>query len=133
MTRSLHQMHVTVVSNNSETLNDFREYLRRAGVVTSSTRFMDRSIEVAPAWASAVVLFPDGFDREAVVAALASLGEHRPTALPVLVTKDPKQFACLPSFHEALLPLIVPRPAWGWTILDAIRARRDRLRRSELH
>ena len=42
-----------------------------------------------------------------------------------LVTKEPKRFESLPTGDGAVVPLVVPKPIWGWTILDAIRARLD--------
>jgi len=118
-------LHVTIVSDNPETTDGLEFYLRRAGVTTTGTRHIEKASEMTPPASSAVVLFPDDFRSEAVTSALASLRTQRPSALPVLVTKEPKQFELLPSSDGGLLPLVVPKPVWGWTILDAIRARLD--------
>ena len=37
----------------------------------------------------------------------------------MLVTSHPKRFAELMGAEKVL---VVPRPAWGWAILDALRA-----------
>lgn len=67
-------------------------------------------------------MFPDDFQWVSVVAMLAELAERHPGALPVVVTAQPQRFEALTSSPELL---IVARPAWGWTILEAIRAHRD--------
>lgn len=116
--------HVTIVSDNPETLDGLESYLRRAGFTTSSTRQIEKSSEMTPA-GSSVVLFPDDFGSEAVMSALAALRAQRPAALAVLVTKEPKRFDSLPVSAGGLSPVVVPKPAWGWSILDAVRARSD--------
>lgn len=118
-------LHVTIVADNPDTLEGLESYLRRAGVTTNGTQHIERSCEMTPPSSSVVVLFPDDFRPEAVMSALAALRAHRPAALPMLVTMDPKRFASLPASGMSLLPLVVPKPVWGWTILDAIRARFD--------
>ncbi len=118
-------LHVTIVSDNPETLDGLESYLRRAGVTTNSTRHIEKCSEMTPPSASVIVLFPDDFRLDAVMSALAGLRDQRPAALPVLVTKEPKRFESVPSSAGGLSPLVVPKPVWGWTILDAIRARFD--------
>ncbi len=122
MSRPRRTLHVTVVSSNAKTLKALSRYLSRAGAAVSGTRLLDQAVLVAPEWASAVVIFPDEFSAKAVSEALASLAEQRPTTLPVLVTAAPARFESLRSVRDGLAPLVLPRPAWAWTILDAIRA-----------
>jgi len=116
-------IHVTVVSDNPETLDGLESYLRAAGATVQSTRRLEKCPVMVPAFAAAIVLFPDDFPRDAVFRTLAELHSQRPNALLVLVTSEPKQFQGLPSGDGRIAPLVVPKPVWGWTILDAIRAR----------
>jgi hypothetical protein len=117
--------HVTIVSANPDTLDGLEAYLQRAGALTNGTRRIECIADVTPPASTAVLLFPDDFDAAVVAAALATLRAKRPTTLPVLVTKEPRRFARLPSAERGVAPLLVPKPVWGWMILDAIRARLD--------
>ena len=67
----------------------------------------------------------DDFEAESLMSALATLRSQRFETLPVIVTKEPKRFESLPSAERGVLLLDVPKPVWGWTILDALRARLD--------
>jgi malonyl CoA-acyl carrier protein transacylase len=118
-------LHVTIVSGNAETLDGLEAYLRRAGVTTNGTKHIEKMSEMTPSASSAVLLFPDDFHSELMLSALAALRLERPKILPVLVTREPQRFESLPTARGGVLPLVVPKPVWGWTILDAIRARLD--------
>jgi hypothetical protein len=114
---------VTIVSTNPETLDGLQSYLRGAGVAAKGTRSLADCAKLAFEGSRAVVLFPDDYRWEKVVTTLADLAALRPPALPVLVTAHPQRF------HDLTVPgqvIIMPRPVWGWTILDAIRAQLDR-------
>jgi hypothetical protein len=113
---------VAIVSRNPETLDGLQAYLSGAGVASRCTSEIDDCWHVAPASTLAFVLFPDDFPWERAVAALASLAAERPRALPVLVTAHPKRFA---ELADATRVVVVPKPVWGWMILDAIRAHLD--------
>lgn len=115
---------MTVVSTNPETLDGLQGYLRGAGVVAHCTRCLADCAKFASKGTRAVVLFPDDYRWEKVVATLADLAGLRPPGLPVLVTAHPQRFAKL---TEAKDVIIMPRPVWGWTILDAIRAQVERV------
>jgi hypothetical protein len=117
MPRSLEE--VTIISTNPETLDGLQAYLRGAGLAARCTREVEGCAKLAPSRTLAFVLFPDDFPWESVMATLADFAEQRPLALPVLVTAQPQRFERLTSAEHVL---IVPRPVWGWTILDAIRA-----------
>ena len=118
-------LHVTIVSDNPETLDGLEAYLRRAGVTTNGTKHVEKMSEMTPPASSVVLLFPDDFHSELMMSALANLLSQRPNILPVLVTKEPQRFESLPTARGGVLPLVVPKPVWGWTILDAIRDRLD--------
>jgi DNA-binding NtrC family response regulator len=111
---------VTIVSDNAETLDGLETYLQRAGVATRSTRDIARAVDLTEMVSAAVVIFPDDFAPDAVADAVANLGAKRPKTLVVLVTCAPKRFAKA-SPPLGATTLVVSRPAWGWTILDAIR------------
>ena len=124
-------LHVTIVSDKVETIERLTEYLGRAGVITNATRHIERAVEQSPEVTTAIVLFPDDFDAEQAALALAQLRLHRPRALRVVITGQPRKFALPDERHDEATVLVIPRPAWGWTILDAIRARLDRSSGSE--
>jgi len=118
------QLHVGVVSKNPDTLDGLQSYLRGAGVATSGTRRIAQSGKLCRV-SSALIFFPDDFEWDAVVAALENCRRQRPSMLPVLVTQHPRRFEALAWPGDGALPLVVPKPAWGFTILDAIRTRLD--------
>jgi hypothetical protein len=40
------------------------------------------------------------------------------------VTSEPKRYRSIPNTGgKAVEPVVLPKPAWGWTILDAIQRR----------
>jgi len=110
---------ITIVSKNTEPIVE--AYLRRAGVSIHRTRSIERAADTVPPSAAAVVFFADDFRALEVAAALTVLGARLPKVLVVLVTADPASFLSLPS-SDAAASLVLPKPVWGWTILDAIRA-----------
>jgi DNA-binding NtrC family response regulator len=116
-------LHVTIVSDNPETLDGLESYLRRAGLTTSGRKSVEKLADTVPVAPSAVVLFPDDFQTDKVLSALAGLRSKRPRSLCVLVTKEPQRFESLSSADRLAAPLIVPKPVWGWAILEAIRSR----------
>lgn len=118
------------MAKNPGTLDDLETYLQRAGVTTSRTRQMERATEIVVG-ASAVVVFPDDFDWETVVPALTACLVANPRALPVVVTNAPQRFESVSWPEDGAVPLLVPKPAWGWTILDAIRAHLDQSAEAE--
>jgi hypothetical protein len=67
-------------------------------------------------------LFPDDFEWDGVVQALIVCLSSNPRALPVIVTNAPQRFENLHWPKNTTIPLVVPRPAWGWRILEAIQA-----------
>jgi len=114
---------VAIVSANLETLDGLQTYLRGAGVAARGTRRLEDCSDLTAPSTVAVVLFPDDFRLESVVATLAEICASRPSILRLLVTGHPKTLEPLFGGHRNVM--IVPRPVWGWTILDAIRAHVD--------
>jgi hypothetical protein len=118
---------VTVVASNPGTLEALEVYLHGAGVFANGTRLVDRVLEMTPPSSAAVIVFPDDFPEEAVLKALAGLQRERPNVLAVIVTHEPQRFEDVAGTRgsQDLAPLVIPKPAWAWTILDAVRARLD--------
>ena len=114
-------LHVTIVAVNAETLDGLQGYLSLAGLDAHGTR---RLGELGRRPCSAVVFFPDEFSRTTVLRELLRLRREHPTVLPLLVTSEPQRYCGIhePS-GEALQPVVIPKPAWGWTILEAIQRR----------
>ena len=116
-------LNVTIIASSPETLDGLESYLRGVGVNTNGTRHIEKIVEMTPPSSAAVVLFPDDFGAPSVFAALHLLRIERSHALVVLVTRAPKQFEFEGQGDKENWPLVVPKPVWGWTLLDAIRAR----------
>jgi hypothetical protein len=116
---------VTVVASNAETLRALESYLHGAGVAANGTRAIDRVLEMTPLSSVAVILFPDDYPEEAVTKALGALQRERTDVLAVIVSQEPRRFEQLAVRSQHLAPLVIPKPAWAWTILDAVRARLD--------
>ena len=121
--RATGSQHVAIVSANPETLDGLQGYLQSAGVAARGTRRLEDCADLKAPAVVAVVLFPDDFSTESVMAAVLDLDVRGPSILRVLVTGHPKTFDALVEGRRNIL--VVPRPVWGWTILDAIRAHVD--------
>jgi len=114
--------HVTLIADNPETLDGLQAYLAGVGVASRTTRVLRDAALILPG-SSAVVLFPDDFALKDVERRLASLRASRPELLIVLVTSLPGHFhTALAADERSLTPVVLPKPAFGWVILDAIRA-----------
>lgn len=116
-------LHVTVVADNPQTVEVLHSYFTRVGVTAHGARELD-AIASAPAAATAVILFPDDFRASDVEIKIQALRRARPKLLIVLVTAAPQALgAAVEPDGRSQPPLVLPRPAFGWTILDAIRDR----------
>jgi hypothetical protein len=114
-------LYVSVIADNPETRDGLRDYLREAGVTTQATGALNDTVAV-PRAATAVVIFPDEFGAKEIVASVLSLRTVRPRLLILLVTGVPQRFrAALEPDGRSPLPVILPKPVFGWSILDAIR------------
>jgi hypothetical protein len=119
--RAPQPLRALIVSNNSETLDGLQDYLQRAGVDAHGTsELASRAFEGAGV--SAAIVFPDDFERSGVVELVDHL-ERGPRRVPcLLVTRDPLGFESLLSARGIDGVTVIAKPAWGWTILDALRA-----------
>jgi hypothetical protein len=116
-------VYVSIVSNNPETLDGLQDYLRGAGIPSHCTRAIRDMATIAPACATATVIFPDDYPDTDVTALLGALRAARPRLLSLLVTRTPQRFrAPTATTEDALPPVVLPKPSFGWDILDVIRA-----------
>jgi hypothetical protein len=111
---------VTIVASSAETLDGLQSYLSRAGLGSHATRELAGAARKP---CSVLVLFPDEFSLDDVLSELRRLRREQPNVLPLVVTGVPARYEQTAAGDEkARVPLVIARPAWGWTILDAIRA-----------
>jgi hypothetical protein len=111
---------VTVVSRHAETLERLSSYFDASGVAARASADLGDLATLAPE-TTAVVLFPDDYDATQVESRLAELRKRRPQVLPLIVTRAPHRFA--PAADGGSTPAVVlPKPTFGWSLLDAIRA-----------
>jgi hypothetical protein len=103
---------VLLMSNNPETLATLGSYLRATGLAVRTARKLATPLTAKRA--SAVVIFPDDYPMRRVQQTLASLRER--SVLTVVVTRDAHLFARSDA-------LVLAKPAWGWSIVEAIRER----------
>lgn len=114
--------YVTVISDNPETLDGLHSYLSRAAVALHLTRKL-RDARMVPPATTAVVIFPDDYDADDAIESLTALRAARPRLLLLIVTSAPQRFRSAgPLAGRSLSTIVLPKPAFGWTILDAIRA-----------
>lgn len=114
---------VTIVASSAETLDGLQTYLSLAGLGARGTRRLDDFWREP---CTAVVLFPDEFLAKDVLRELARLRREQPRALSLLITREPQRYVdSVGVGGVGLAPIVIPKPAWGWTILDAIRLALD--------
>ncbi len=113
---------VTVIADAQETVGGLVKYVCEAGLQTRGSRTLD-VLELVEATRLAVVLFPDAFEPPDVVAMIRAIRTLRGDLLLVVVTEDVSRFYDVsgPS-GRSTVPLRLPKPAFGWAILDAVRA-----------
>jgi hypothetical protein len=117
---------VSIVSANPETLDSLQAYFAAAGVSSQGTDAVRNLDVVAPRKATAAVIFPDDFEGGDIITLLRDLRRHRPRLLSVLVTREPQRIRdMVPADDGSLAPVMLPKPSFGWDILDAIRAHTD--------
>jgi hypothetical protein len=120
-------VHVTIVAASGETLDGLQAYLSLAGLGARGTRRLDNCGREP---CSAIVFFPDEFPTREVIRELKRVGREQPTVLSLLVTREPQRYLEITNQDgQGLAPIVMPKPAWGWTILDAIRLAVAGLRR----
>jgi hypothetical protein len=119
---------ITIVSDNPETLDGLQGYLEASGVSSRGTRGITTCVDATTPSTSAVVFFPDDSPWDKVTLALEELHHERPTVLCVLVTREPLRANRLLERDGNAPLLVIAKPAWGWDLLETIRARLEELR-----
>ncbi len=120
-TSSSRPLCVAVIAHSRETLDGLQAYLQAAGVSSRAARTL-HEVAVISSATRAVVLFPDELDARAVLARVTALKAERPGLLLVIVTSHPVRVReMLDPDGPPPAPVVLPKPAFGWTILDAIR------------
>ena len=117
---------VSIVSANPETLDGLQSYLDGAGVSCRCARTVTGFDRIAPPRATAAVIFPDDFEDAAVLTLVSHLRRVRPRLLAVIVTREPRRFLGIAKPDgRSIPPVVLPKPSFGWDILDALRAHAD--------
>lgn len=116
---------VKVVADSPQTIEGLRDYLTHAGVASHVAREL-RNGDPVPPEITAVVLFPDEFATEVVETAVLGWRSARPELLIVVVTTTPQAYrAALAPDGSSYPPVVLPKPVFGWALLDSIRAHAD--------
>lgn len=116
---------VVVVSENPETVDGLQSYFVGLGISAQSASNIDATQNLSE-HATAVVFFPDGFGSDEVLARIRALQRKRPRLLLLLVTRHPQRFSAAFSADRGTSPvLVLPKPAFGRSIVDAIRLHAD--------
>ena len=112
---------VGVLASRRETRDELARYLGESGFRADFlTRLSDD--ELRPS-ARAVVLFPDDFEIAAVRRFLDRLRIRRPDLLIVVVTRAPIVLEpAVRARDGATTPVVLPRPPFGWSIVDLLRS-----------
>lgn len=111
-----------VISRNVETLDGMHAYFSQAGIASFSRQVINPLSELAVSL-RAVVVFPDDFPAHEVAAYLSLIRMRRTDLTIVIVTKEPAVYRAMTIADDRpLRATVLPRPAFGWTILEAIRA-----------
>jgi hypothetical protein len=113
-------LRVTVIGDNAQTIEGLRRYLSSAGVESQATRILSEGTVNLPD-VDAMVIFPDEFRTDEVVTSVETLQKERPQLRLLLVTSSPRSYLGTRLMDVELPPIILPKPAFGWSILDAIR------------
>lgn len=116
-----------VVSENPETVDGLQSYFIGVGIDAQSADRLDATTNLSD-HTTAVVFFPDGFGADDVIGEVRTLHRKRPRLLLLLITHDPRRFsaALAPTRSEPPV-LVLPKPAFGWVIVDAIRLHAETL------
>jgi hypothetical protein len=109
-----------VICDDDDIMIRLRDYLGRSGVEARATR------QLAEAWvlpeSESLVLFPDDFDAGEVTDGLERLLSRESCPFVIVITMGPRLYEPLiESLGNPESVVIMPKPVWGWTILDLLR------------
>jgi DNA-binding NtrC family response regulator len=111
---------VLIVCDNDETLLGLRNYLTGAGIAARATRDVADALKQS-ASVDALVVFPDDFDTGDVMDRLLQLLPSSGDRFVIVVTAESQSFASLLQAAGDTRSVIIPKPVWGWTILEVLR------------
>jgi hypothetical protein len=110
-----------LVCDDDDTLIRLRDYLTQSGVQVRATRQLG---DVCRSPGAAVILLPDDFDAGEVTACLSRLLSGKTSPFLIVITAMTRLFEPLAeAFGNPQELVIMPKPVWGWTILDLLRSR----------
>lgn len=114
---------VLIVSRNRETAHNLQQYFEsRSLTVTVFAGFARVPLDARPT-PTALVVFPDEFPKDEAEVGLLEFAQHYPSATMTVVTADMQRFEDLATklgenaFRRVL---VLPRPAFSWTIFDHV-------------
>lgn len=114
---------VLIVSRNQETAQHLQQYFESRSLhVTVFARFAGVPLDCRPT-PTALVVFPDEFPKDEAEVGLLEFAQHYPSASMTVVTADMQRFEDLAiKLGENALRrvLVLPRPAFSWTIFDHV-------------
>lgn len=114
---------VLIVSKNVDTIDGLQAYLAVAEIGTTSAQAVDEFVRrLACGSPFTSVFFPDDFVADQVDAAVDALRSASAGFSSVVVTRAPQRFDGRFARGEARI-VVLAKPAWGWTIRDAILGR----------
>jgi hypothetical protein len=113
---------VTIVARSSRTRDGLQRYLEGSGFGADAEAAADAA-RVGES-SSAVVMFPDDFTSASAIEFVRELRRARPSVLLVLVTREPS-IVDRAGLHGEAPAVVLPRPSFGWSIVDVIRAHAD--------
>jgi hypothetical protein len=112
---------VAIIAANEGTRDGLRSYFREAGVRVAGGAG-ELCAELLAVGATGLVLFPDDFAEADVLSYLRAARARRPLLALVTLTRYPQRWHHATTRDGRALELIVlPRPSFGWTIVDALR------------
>src|SRR6478609_6928019 len=91
-TKTAASRQVAIFSTNPDTLDGLETYLRSVGIHARGRRRLEDCSDLTSSSTLAVVLFPDDFPWETVIATVAELATRCGTTLRLLVTGQPKKY-----------------------------------------
>jgi hypothetical protein len=119
----MHRQRIVIVSCDTATLEQVHHYFVRAGALASTQSRLNDLDGSTLADTDVVLFFPDDYPRSAAVAAAEHVRGLSPRLGLIIVTNDPAAYEALGESRPPGLPVVtVTRPAWGWMLMDALRA-----------
>jgi hypothetical protein len=114
---------LALISNDRETLDGVTLYFERAGARVRSTTRLEEIGETTSS-ADAIIFFADDYPSAEAECAVSTFSAR----LTVVVTAEVAAFnACCARRTQIGRVVVLPRPAWGWVLLEAIRSGDARL------